>query len=151
VPGGGLLVGVLLDLAKFSDGLSERGQPHEQDQRRGTAVTGEVSVGGDQLRGIPEPVSDVGGGGDAAVLVADGAIKRIGGPSQYPAAKRGGGHPQRVAGSVGGIGGGCRVGGGEDRDLLAGLAVMRAAWSQSWFRSAAVRSGRAAGRPSTAG
>jgi hypothetical protein len=76
---------------------------------------GEVAVGGDDPRGVPEVVPDRGGCGDAAILLTGGAVQVIGGFPEDTTAERGGSYPRCVCGGLGGISGGIGVGGGTAR------------------------------------
>ena len=54
------LGGALLDLTEVGDGFGERGDLDDQLRRRECPVLGEVAVGGDDPRGVPEVVPDRG-------------------------------------------------------------------------------------------
>ena len=92
----GGLGGALLGLAELGDRLGERGQTGDQHDRPERRVAGEVPVGRQQPGGPPQAIAGRGGRGDTAVGGAGGAVVRVSGLAEDPAAQRGGGRVQGV-------------------------------------------------------
>jgi len=138
VAGGGSLGSVPLCFTQVSDGLHERDKPRDQRDLGKGSVVADRRSGGQQSGCAAQAVSRWGGARDAPVGGTGGAVVRIGGLAQYPAAHRGRGGMQGVGSGPGRIGRGGGVGGGEVADLGGGVGAVRAACSQMALRSAGV-------------
>jgi hypothetical protein len=89
---------MLLGLAEFGDGFSERGQLDDEHKRRHRPVLSDVGERRQQPGGLPQSVPHWGRWRDTTVRGAGGAVVGVSGLPQDAAAQQGGGHMQGIGG-----------------------------------------------------